>query len=111
MRPNLIFCGIGPYAQPFLQTRAGVISLIVCAQSFLVRLRDMLGEWAYARGARHFALASARSFAHLFQFGMLRLVLGFTQVFFVSFVMSRSGCRCEVPTLPTGARLGKWDSE
>jgi hypothetical protein len=28
----------------------------------------------YARGARHFALARARSFAHLFQFGMVRLV-------------------------------------
>jgi hypothetical protein len=46
---------------------------------------------AYARGARHFALARARAFAHLFQFGMLRLVFGFTQVFFVSFAMSCSG--------------------
>jgi hypothetical protein len=45
----------------------------------------------YARGARHFALARARSFAHLFQFGMVRLVFGFTQVFFVSFAMSCSG--------------------
>jgi hypothetical protein len=44
-----------------------------------------------ARGARHFSLARARSFARLFQFGMLRLVLGFTQVFFVSFAMSCSG--------------------
>ena len=45
----------------------------------------------YARGARHFALARARSFALLFQFGMLRLVFGLTQVFFVSFAMSCSG--------------------
>ena len=49
MRPNLISCGIGPYAEPFLQTRAGVIPLIVCAQGFLVRLRHMLSGMGYAR--------------------------------------------------------------
>ena len=43
------------------------------------------------RGGRHFALARARSFAHLFQFGMARLVFDFAQVFFVSFAMSCSG--------------------
>ena len=57
----------------------------------VVRHNGFNGHY-YARGARHFALASARSFAHLFQFGMLRLVFGFTQVFFVSFAMSLSGC-------------------
>jgi hypothetical protein len=52
----------------------------------------------YAR-ARHFALASARSFAHFFQFGMLRLVFGFIHVFFVSFAMSWLLLPVDRPTL------------
>ena len=45
-----------------------------------------------ACGGRHCALTNARSFAFLFQFGMLRLVFGFVHVFFVSLAMSHSRC-------------------
>jgi hypothetical protein len=55
-------------------------------------VRDGLRK-SYFDRARHFALPSARSFARFFQFGMLSLVFGGAQVFFVSFAMSRSGYR------------------